>query len=98
MRGATQRRRHVYLTADISIHAPREGCDGGRGPVLLREYVISIHAPREGCDPLERRRIAGQRISIHAPREGCDDGQRPALAEDRISIHAPREGCDDPRL
>ena len=36
--------------AEISIHAPREGCDEwyrfGRG----RRGAISIHAPREGCD------------------------------------------------
>ena len=34
----------------ISIHAPREGCDGVQP--YLRPYCIpiSIHAPREGCD------------------------------------------------
>ena len=35
---------------EISIHAPREGCDAG---VLLPCpgcRGISIHAPREGCD------------------------------------------------
>ena len=33
----------------ISIHAPREGCDGVGGlPFGLVD--ISIHAPREGCD------------------------------------------------
>ena len=36
---------------EISIHAPRVGCDGfkvGKRVVPLR---ISIHAPRVGCDP-----------------------------------------------
>ena len=34
----------------ISIHAPREGGDGG---VVRHGYlgIISIHAPREGGDP-----------------------------------------------
>ena len=48
-RGATVRRPPFCFHFDISIHAPREGCDfaprndGGM-------WVISIHAPREGCD------------------------------------------------
>ena len=39
---------HVFLV-EISIHAPREGCDP-TGPVFLGYEPISIHAPREGCD------------------------------------------------
>ena len=34
---------------DISIHAPREGCDSSPSSVD-RWNEISIHAPREGCD------------------------------------------------
>ena len=34
---------------DISIHAPRAGCDQVRGRVRHRP-AISIHAPRAGCD------------------------------------------------
>ena len=33
----------------VSIHAPREGCDGDRDTHLEIDEV-SIHAPREGCD------------------------------------------------
>ena len=56
---------------DISIHAPREGCDAISGRTH-RGSVISIHAPREGCDVGrdDTRKAIG--ISIHAPREGCD--------------------------
>ena len=35
----------------ISIHAPREGCDGWT-TCLITRAVISIHAPREGCDTI----------------------------------------------
>ena len=37
------------MTPNISIHAPREGCDL---PSQLQNSIltISIHAPREGCD------------------------------------------------
>ena len=39
----------THVVDEISIHAPREGCDvhGGRH---LVQRGISIHAPREGCD------------------------------------------------
>ena len=48
-RGATYVVIPIRLTAGISIHAPREGCDAGRPP--KDTYLeISIHAPREGCD------------------------------------------------
>ena len=34
----------------ISIHAPREGSDGGHRGVRGLHQPISIHAPREGSD------------------------------------------------
>ena len=58
---------------NISIHAPREGSDGGVGSQVVIGITISIHAPREGSDRwvlrLHRRAVD---ISIHAPREGSD--------------------------
>ena len=79
----------------ISIHAPREGCDGRQIDFKIPSS-ISIHAPREGCDcEWVTRNGKIYQISIHAPREGCD--RRPPLFgawSPPISIHAPREGCD----
>ena len=48
-RGATYDAMMQRKAAEISIHAPREGCDV---QPYLRPYCIpiSIHAPREGCD------------------------------------------------
>ena len=72
MRGATSVRPRPAPFRDISIHAPREGCDAGRSQ---RHPIgeISIHAPREGCDfgfpGVPSFKVM---ISIHAPREGCD--------------------------
>ena len=48
-RGATGYEDETTQRLEISIHAPREGCD------MLINFVrifrrISIHAPREGCD------------------------------------------------
>ena len=42
-------RDELYQRANISIHAPREGCDGMQISNTVIE-TISIHAPREGCD------------------------------------------------
>ena len=56
---------------DISIHAPREGCDDTE--LAKAGYnMISIHAPREGCDLPMFKGFYRSIISIHAPREGCD--------------------------
>ena len=80
----------------VSIHAPREGCDGLCGVALNDALDVSIHAPREGCDVIPRELIADAMVSIHAPREGCDvpRGQRMSGCR-MVSIHAPREGCDE---
>ncbi len=71
VRGATGHAPLTEMTPQISIHAPREGCDFGMGAVPQQPH-ISIHAPREGCDIPPWWFVAGSRISIHAPREGCD--------------------------
>ena len=95
MRGATNASAGEQANQDISIHAPREGCDTNllKQMAILRE--ISIHAPREGCDLGRLLTLSGYRISIHAPREGCDSLHDVMLtAAILISIHAPREGCD----
>ena len=48
-RGATLKSYQDIGNKDVSIHAPREGCDG---TIELRrnDTSVSIHAPREGCD------------------------------------------------
>ncbi len=44
-----------YVDLIISIHAPREGCDGGALYAECSSRSISIHAPREGCDICSQR-------------------------------------------
>ena len=66
--------RHVDLLHDfeISIHAPREGCDS------LLVCTRSACVPFQSTHPARgatHRHIQGRqysKISIHAPREGCD--------------------------
>ena len=49
VRGATTFQDNRWTSRNISIHAPREGCDQHGQPQHSPAY-ISIHAPREGCD------------------------------------------------
>ena len=62
---------------EISIHAPREGCDLTLDPNVSFNSGISIHAPREGCDLALGIPKGDKGISIHAPREGCDPVGQP---------------------
>ena len=43
----------LTLTADISIHAAREGGDATVASAFADAFCISIHAAREGGDPAE---------------------------------------------
>ena len=71
-RGATIFGEKCYCLGAISIHAPREGCDGPSLCAVRKRQGISIHAPREGCDGVLLPCPGCRGISIHAPREGCD--------------------------
>ena len=94
VRGATLRRTDVEQHRKISIHAPREGCDGWT-TCLITRAVISIHAPREGCDTI------GGAVSLPVAKFQSTHPVRGATPVNVvtqvflvISIHAPREGCD----
>ena len=52
-----QNQRRICYHGQISIHAPREGCDAGVLLPCLGCRGISIHAPREGCDAKKERYI-----------------------------------------
>ena len=58
--------------SDVSIHAPREGCDSAFVVVTLVEISFNSRTPggvrRLPCVPFRSHTY----VSIHAPREGCD--------------------------
>ena len=62
----------LTLTADISIHAAREGGDATVASAFADAFCISIHAAREGGDVDAVNANHGDIISIHAAREGGD--------------------------
>ena len=82
------------LPQEISIHAPRVGCDVRRPPRRLND-IISIHAPRVGCDAV-RPPVPSGSVDFN-PRTPCGVRQHEVELPDGfsvISIHAPRVGCD----
>ena len=85
----------MVSNAYVSIHAPREGCDGARSSSLLDQPHVSIHAPREGCD-LRRKTLARFMIwfQFTHPGRGATSSFSTANIALTVSIHAPREGCD----
>ena len=96
VRGATGRARARARVAQISIHAPRAGCDIIRRTTLGFSRLISIHAPRAGCDVWTHRTPPMWTFDFN-PRTPCGGRRigsfkRAPLGD--ISIHAPRAGCD----
>ena len=79
----------------ISIHAPREGGDGGLVGVVRQSGHFNPRPPRGGRLSSTFSCFITFSISIHAPREGGRLIRKVKGAGIRlISIHAPREGGD----
>ena len=94
-RGATVVAREVHLdTNDVSIHAPREGCDARSSDTRARAIRFQFTHPGRGATWSTRPRIWLLSVSIHAPRRGATEIARLLQEWEVVSIHAPREGCD----
>ena len=79
----------------ISIHAPRAGCDLIARGSLRQVAEISIHAPRAGCDEFGVVPVAEElKFQSTHPVRGATLKNTPAFRSLCISIHAPRAGCD----
>ena len=92
--GATWSNPRWRRVMNISIHAPRVGCDGsGSGGSADAQEFQSTH-PVWGATGGGAGGELLLAISIHAPRVGCDSRARVNRYDFKISIHAPRVGCD----
>ena len=71
-RGATNATDDEVFGYQISIHAPREGCDRRDMSTYSGSTLFQSTHPARGATDYRYKpsRVAG--ISIHAPREGCD--------------------------
>ena len=72
--GGVRRRRRIVLLGRpaVSIHAPREGCDGYRCLCMPRVSEFQFTHPGRGATDVHRPLRDKSVVSIHAPREGCD--------------------------
>ena len=94
-RGATGAVTHRMGVAEISIHAPREGCDAARWTASGPAGDFNPRTPRGVRRPAAWFKIGtGPFQSTHPARGAtCKLGGGRKMTPN-ISIHAPREGCD----
>ena len=93
-RGATPTGSVHMAICNISIHAPREGCDQSVHKTYITPTDFNPRTPRgvrPGSAPASAARWTFQ--STHPARGATLQGHQ-RDPRDRISIHAPREGCD----
>ena len=70
-RGATIGQTKPQVPYDVSIHAPREGCDGRMCVYISPPRRFNSRTPG-GVRRVRSLIILTTIVSIHAPREGCD--------------------------
>ena len=71
-RGATALLDERAVVVEVSIHAPREGCDSSSKSRATTFFTFQFTHPGRGATDLGRHVRRELRVSIHAPREGCD--------------------------
>ena len=92
--GATPPSRFVPPTVEISIHAPRVGCDAvGKRPGEDRKQFQSTH-PVWGATSTVILSLDLDLFQSTPPVWGATRGVEVFRHMDGISIHAPRVGCD----
>ena len=79
---------------DISIHAPREGCDTGLSCCLSGHGYFNPRTPRGVRLPPVRGINGTSRFQSTHPARGATRCRECKYYKPEISIHAPREGCD----
>ena len=84
----------LHRPADISIHAPLAGGDGGSSAIRNMRSYFNPRPPRGGRRIPCFRSPGGQFISIHAPLAGGDTVPISSNVLQAISIHAPLAGGD----
>ena len=64
------------MTLEVSIHAPREGCDPKCQGFSVKDFNVSIHAPREGCDNYAfHAALCGIRFQFTHPGRGATSAE-----------------------
>ena len=98
VRGATTLLEGYRPLNNVSIHAPREGCDACGALYGGARQHVSIHAPREGCDTAwDTEPLLDAGFQFTHPVRGATRLYKAVSYLYDVSIHAPREGCDSTR-
>ena len=71
-RGATRTEKILSNCEGVSIHAPREGCDGAANAAVNTYMQFQFTHPGRGATNCGYPEFEPLPVSIHAPREGCD--------------------------
>ena len=82
------------LRVDISIHAPREGCDPQAAPGFVERVLFQSTHPVRGATMGNQAIMDMSEFQSTHPVRGATKHGAERRAEALISIHAPREGCD----
>ena len=73
-----QGREIPYQGYQVSIHAPREGCDYLQNQLISSQVQFQFTHPGRGATLGLGKSVPVVSVSIHAPREGCDrEGKDP---------------------
>ena len=96
-RGATYECLVTLRDYQVSIHAPREGCDFvSNFTEGLGDLFQFTHPGRGATVSSELKLSASQRFNSRTPGGVRRATIRQYVDTHQVSIHAPREGCDRP--
>ena len=93
-RGATALVGHFHLRVDVSIHAPREGCDDLADDFYPQCRGFNSRTPGGVRLRMFERGLPVDRFQFTHPGRGATPIPWCSVSTKQVSIHAPREGCD----
>ena len=80
--------------SNVSIHAPREGCDFAVKDFVYLAKVFQFTHPGRGATVWARLFSISVQFQFTHPGRGATNFVKSTLLRIIVSIHAPREGCD----
>ena len=92
-RGATHACVLQGVDDDVSIHAPREGCDIESRVTELERVSFQFTHPGRGATMVLQLVVQRDEVSIHAPREGCDLKCAPYYINKKFQFTHPGRGA-----
>ena len=95
-RGATISEVVTTALTEVSIHAPREGCDLVVATRLILRVQFQFTHPGRGATRALLVSLGDFVFQFTHPGRGATWRVAQTISQLGVSIHAPREGCDHP--